>query len=226
MFAAVFSQKETRYVHLIFAPELEPEFVSAGLVAVAPGTFAQIGGGSVVGNVTDQSGAIITNATVKVTNTATGVTNTSVTNTQGYYEFPLLPAGRYVVEVQATGFQSKKTAEFELNAGTRPRFDFALNAGNVTESVTVEGGTPLVNATTTELGTVIDQRKLQQLPLNGRNYEALLGLQAGVVVRPPSTVGGRGASSSTARLRSATTSRWTAWILRSANTTARRNRRA
>jgi outer membrane receptor protein involved in Fe transport len=129
---------------------------------------------------------------VKITNTATGVTNTSVTNAQGYYEFPLLPAGRYVVEVQATGFQGKKTAEFELNAGTRPRFDFALSAGNVAESVTVEGGASLINATTTELGVVIDQRKMQQLPLNGRNYESLLGLQAGVVVRPPSTVGGRG----------------------------------
>jgi hypothetical protein len=170
----------------------EPMRAALWLCVLFVGALAQIGGGSVVGNVTDQTGAIVPSATVKITNTATGVMNTSVTNAQGYYEFPLLPAGRYVVEVQATGFQSKKTTEFELNAGTRPRFDFALSAGNVAESVTVEGGAPLVNATTTELGVVIDQRKIQQLPLNGRNYESLLGLQAGVVVRPPSTVGGRG----------------------------------
>lgn len=161
-----------------------------GVLSVA--AFAQIGGGSVVGNVADQSGAAVPNARVKVTNTATGAAGTNVTNTQGYYEFPLLPAGRYVVEVQATGFQGRKTAEFELNAGTRPRFDFALSPGNVSEAVEVTATAPLVNATTTDLGVVIDQRKVESLPLNGRNYQQLVGLQAGVVNSPSSGAGGRG----------------------------------
>lgn len=162
------------------------------LCALAIRAAAQIGGGSVVGNVTDQSGAAVAGATVKALNLGTNAASTALTNSEGYYEFPLLAPGRYVLEAAAGGFQGQKIGEFVLNAGTRPRFDFTLNPGNVTESVTVESGASLVNATTTELGVVIEQRKIQNLPTNGRNYESFLGLQPGVVVRPPSTVGGRG----------------------------------
>ncbi|MFN0120026.1 MAG: carboxypeptidase regulatory-like domain-containing protein, partial [Blastocatellia bacterium] len=169
-------------------------FVFAALLfcALSVGAFAQIGGGSVVGNVADPSGAIVANATVKATNISTRVTSTGVTNEQGYFEFPLLPAGRYVIEVQATGFQGKKTTEFELNSGTRPRFDFALSVGNVSETVSVSDTAPLLKTTSAELGVVIEQRKIEALPLNGRNFQQLVGLQAGVVNAPSSNVGPRG----------------------------------
>jgi len=161
------------------------------LVCAVP-MLAQIGGGSVVGLVSDQSGAAVPNATVKITNILTNVSSKSTTNQAGHYEFPLLPAGSYVIDIQAQGFSATKTNEFVLNAGTRPRFDLTLGLTGVVEQITVSDQAPLVNATTTELGVVIERRKIAQLPLNGRNYQVLVALQPGVFFRPATTVGGRG----------------------------------
>ncbi|MBO0860958.1 MAG: TonB-dependent receptor, partial [Chloracidobacterium sp.] len=162
------------------------------LSALTCAIYAQIGGGSIVGAVSDEGGAALPAAAVKVTNVKTNATNTTVTNAQGYYEFPLLPAGRYVIEVAAQGFQTAKSQEVELNSGTRPKFDFSLKAGVVSDAVNVTAATPLVNATTTDLGVVINQNKVESLPLNGRNYQQLVGLQAGVVNAPSNPAGGRG----------------------------------
>lgn len=162
------------------------------LGALSAPAAAQIGGGSIVGNVTDQTGAAVPSATVKAVNIGTNAANTAVTNEQGYYEFPLLAPGQYVIEVTAAGFEARRSNEFALNTGARPRLDFALGAGEVKESVAITGEAPLINATNTELGVVIEQRKVQNLPLNGRNFQSLLALQPGVVNTPPSTVGGRG----------------------------------
>jgi outer membrane receptor protein involved in Fe transport len=162
------------------------------LSALACAIYAQIGGGSIVGAVTDESGAALANATVKATNVQTNVTSATVTSAQGYYEFPLLPAGRYALEVVAQGFQPAKSQEVELNSGTRPKFDFSLKAGVISDAVSVTAATPLVNATTTDLGVVINQNKVESLPLNGRNYQQLVGLQAGVVNAPSNPAGGRG----------------------------------
>src|SRR5215467_14118966 len=141
------------------------------LISLAGAIYAQIGGGSIVGIVTDASGAALANATVKAINVQTKMTNTTVTNAQGYYEFPLLPAGRYAIEVVAQGFQPAKSQEIELNSGTRPKFDFSLKAGVINDVVNVTSAAPLVNATTTDLGVVINQDKVESLPLNGRNYQ-------------------------------------------------------
>jgi outer membrane receptor protein involved in Fe transport len=162
------------------------------LSALACAIYAQIGGGSIVGAVTDESGAALANATVKATNVQTNVSSATVTNAQGYYEFPLLPAGRYAIEVVAQGFQPAKSQEIELNSGTRPKLDFSLKAGAISDAVSVTAAAPLVNATTTDLGVVINQDKVEALPLNGRNYQQLVGLQAGVVNAPSNPAGGRG----------------------------------
>jgi hypothetical protein len=162
------------------------------LSALSGAMSAQIGGGSIVGNVMDESLAALPNATVKVINLQTNVVNTTVTNAQGYYEFPLLPAGRYAVEVTASGFQPARSQGIELNSGTRPKLDFPLKAGVISEALKITAVTPLVNATSTDLGVVIDQNKVEALPLNGRNYQQLVGLQAGVVNAPSSSAGGRG----------------------------------
>ncbi|MBM3788329.1 MAG: carboxypeptidase regulatory-like domain-containing protein, partial [Acidobacteria bacterium] len=153
---------------------------------------AQIGGGSVVGNITDPSGAVVAGAVVEARNTGTGEVRTTATNDAGYYEFPLLAAGRYRLEVRKDGFQRVSTAAFVLNAGTRPRFDLALVLGTVAESVEVAGDAPLVNTTTTDLGAVIDRAKLDSLPLNGRNWQQLVGLQPGAQASPSTDVGARG----------------------------------
>lgn len=154
--------------------------------------FAQAGGGSVVGNILDDSGASIVDATVRARQVTTNIVNETRTNAAGYYEFPLLPAGRYVVEVEKTGFQRARSEEFNLNTGTRPRIDFGLKVASLSETVEVTASIPLVNTTTNDLGMVVPTQQIDVLPLNGRNFQQLVGLQAGVLDRPAGAVGGRG----------------------------------
>lgn len=153
---------------------------------------AQIGGGSLVGNLTDPAGALVAGAKITAVQVETGVRQETISNEAGYFEFPLLPAGRYRLEAEKAGFKRSATATFDLNTGTRPRFDLRLEIGQVSESVEVVAAAPLVNATTTDLGVVIGRSKVDALPLNGRNFQQLVGLQPGVVNAPSSSVGGRG----------------------------------
>jgi len=155
-------------------------------------SWAQLGGGSIVGSVMDSSSAVISGAKVTATNVATNVVSTTVTNATGYFEFPLLPAGRYVLEAQFPGFELAKTVEFSLNSGTRPRFDLKMIVGQIADSVQVVSTAPLVNTTTADLGIVVDHAKIEALPLNGRDFSQLIGLQAGVYSSPDSATGQRG----------------------------------
>jgi outer membrane receptor protein involved in Fe transport len=154
--------------------------------------LAQIGGGSIAGYVTDPSGAVIPGVAVDAVNIATNSRSKATANAEGYYEFPLLPAGRYKLEAVHAGFQKTASTEFALNTGTRPRIDLTMALGQTTESVAVVAAAPLVNATTTDLGIVMDRAKVDQLPLNGRDFQQLVGLQAGVITNPSSSAGGRG----------------------------------
>src|SRR6267378_202514 len=140
----------------------------------------------------DSSSAVISGAKVTATNVATNVVSTTVTNATGYFEFPLLPAGRYVLEAQFPGFELAKTVEFSLNSGTRPRFDLKMIVGQIADSVQVVSTAPLVNTTTADLGIVVDHAKIEALPLNGRDFSQLLGLQAGVYSSPDTATGQRG----------------------------------
>ena len=170
--------------------------LSAGLIGglawACLSANAQIGGGSLVGNVADPTGAAVASVKVSARNLGTNATETTTTNAAGYYEFPLLPAGRYRVEAEAAGFQRAASEEFTLNSGTRPKLDLTLKIGQVSESVDVTAQAPLVNATTTDMGVVIERGKVEALPLNGRNFQQLVSLQAGVVSSPSSAAGGRG----------------------------------
>ena len=161
-------------------------------LALAAPMAAQIGGGSLVGNVTDPSGAAIVGAKVTAVNTETGVSRAAETNDTGYFEFPLLPAGQYCLEAEQKGFRKATTATFAINTGTRPRVDMKLELGQVSESVEVVATAPIVNATTTDLGVAMERAKIDSLPLNGRNFQQLVGLQAGVLASPSSSAGGRG----------------------------------
>jgi Carboxypeptidase regulatory-like domain/TonB dependent receptor/TonB-dependent Receptor Plug Domain len=152
----------------------------------------QISGGSIVGSILDSSGAAVVGASVTATNVATNEAQKTVTNDTGYFEFPLLPAGRYVLEAGKEGFAREQTAEFSLNSGTRPRFDLRMKIGQVNESILVESAAPLVNTATADLGVVVDQSKVAALPLNGRDFQQLVGLQAGVYASPDSANGQRG----------------------------------
>lgn len=159
------------------------------LAAVAT---AQIGGGSLVGNVTDPTGAAVAGTRVIVTNVETGVSRDTLTNETGYFEFPLLPPGQYRLAAEKPGFRRATTDVFTINVGTRPRVDLRLELGQVTETVEVVAAAPIVNVTTSDLGVAMQQSMIEALPLNGRNFQQLVGLQAGVIANPSSSAGGRG----------------------------------
>jgi outer membrane receptor protein involved in Fe transport len=165
-------------------------FALLGCLTCPTPAFAQIDQGSFLGRVTDPSGAIVAGATVHALNVGTNVSADTTTNETGFFEFPLLPVGRYVLTVEKGGFRKSATAPIELHAGTKPRVDVALQVGEVTEAVTVTSDAPLVNATSTELGTVIDERKVAELPLNGRNFTQLFSLQNGYNLGGQSARGG------------------------------------
>src|SRR3984893_466244 len=141
---------------------------AAMLLLLVSESWSQISGGSIVGSVLDSSGAAIVGARVTATNVATNEALRTATNDTGYFEFPLLAAGRYVLEAENPGFERARTAEFSLNSGTRPRFDLKMVVGQISESVQVVGAAPLVNATPADLGVVVDQSKVEALPLTGR----------------------------------------------------------
>ncbi len=169
-------------------------FKAISLLLFLPAAFlyAQISGGSIVGNVADPKGLAVAKATVRALNQETNEVRETATNAAGYYEFPLLPPGKYRLEAVAEGFERSRGEVFELFSGTRPRIDLGLKIGSVTETVNVDATAPLLNTTTTELGVVMARNQIDELPLNGRNFQDLVGLQAGMVNGPSSGAGGRG----------------------------------
>ena len=129
------------------------------LVLLAASAYAQIGGGSLVGTVRDPAGAAVPGAQIVATNQDTNEQRSVRTNGEGYYEFPLLVAGPYRLEAEATGFNKVRSEVFTLSTGTRPRLDLALTLGAVNEKVEVTAAAPLINTTTTDLGVVMSRER-------------------------------------------------------------------
>ena len=137
---------------------------------------------SIIGTVRDASGAVVPNATVALSNTTTGYTRTVRSNSSGVYEFLSVPVGDgYGVEVSGAGFQKTAQANITLQVNQRFVVDFGLKVGDVNQQVSVSAETVQVDTTTNQIGDVITDRKIIALPLNGRSYTDLLGLQPGVV---------------------------------------------
>ena len=141
---------------------------------------AQVGTGSIQGTVSDSSGAIIAGASVTVTNTQTGGVTPITANTQGRYAAPDLLVGTYDVQAKMTGFQTQIHTGVVVTVGQNVLVDFSLPVGQVTETVTVQGATAQVETTSAEISAQIGQQQVEQLPLNGRNYEQLILLAPGV----------------------------------------------
>lgn len=150
-------------------------------LAIQAGLMAQANLGTILGTVTDPSGALITAAKVTATNLATNESRNSTTNETGYFEIPLLPPGQYNVSFEASGFKREQQNAITLLTGERVRLNSTLQVGAVSEVVEVTAGTPLVKTDSTELGVVIDNKKIVDMPLNGRNFIQLIGLQPGVI---------------------------------------------
>src|SRR5262245_1014144 len=122
------------------------------------------------GTVTDKTQAVIKGATVTVSNKATGVTRTTLTNDAGGYRFELLAAGKYEIRISAKVFASAVTESVELLVGRATTLDYALSPGATTETVTVTAETPIVDTQKTEVGLNITPQQLSDLPLNGRDF--------------------------------------------------------
>ncbi len=156
-------------------------FLVASLLWVGQPLLADVTG-AILGTVTDPSGAAVPGATVTLGNADTGLTRKTATDSTGFYEFLVVPVGEnYVVEVEATGFRKSTQSGIKLLVNQRYRADFQLVVGAVTQTVEVSAAVVQVETTSTQLGDVIEDRKMTNLPLNGRSYIDLLGLQAGVV---------------------------------------------
>ena len=151
----------------------------------APSAFAQKDTGNIVGKVTDQSGAAVADARVTVTDADRGTAFESKTNSSGEYVAGPLKPGRYNVAVQKTGFKRSVVGPVELNIQERPAVDVMLHVGAVSETLTVTSEGPQLQTETSDLGQVMDSKRITTLPLNGRNYAQLAQLGAGVAPSEP-----------------------------------------
>src|SRR6202790_1704584 len=136
--------------------------------------------GQITGIVTDPSGGIVVGATVTVTNPQTNFTRSESTNTAGVYNFPNLQPGVYNIKVEMQGFQSEIRNNVELQVQQVARLDFQLQVGAVTQAVEVTGGAPLLDTEDATIGTVIENQRIVELPLNGRNFLQLVALSPNV----------------------------------------------
>jgi hypothetical protein len=137
------------------------------------------------GTVTDAQGAAVPGASVSVKNVATGVQRDVVTDGHGDYQVASLPVGLYRVEVNAPGFQAQVASEVRLEVARTVVQNFRLKVGGVAEEMTVTAEAPVIESATTSVGQVINQRTVQEIPLNGRHFVDLGLLIPGSVVPQP-----------------------------------------
>ena len=135
--------------------------------------------GRLQGTVTDPSGAAVLGADVSITNTATSFTQKTSTNELGYYAVSALLPGHYRIEVAAQGFK-KVVRDLDLQVAQIGVADFKLDVGEVTQSITVDAGSPVIDPVDSALGEVVEGRQVTELPLNGRNFTQLATLIPGV----------------------------------------------
>ena len=154
--------------------------INVALVLISGTAQAQVATASINGTVTDQSGALVPGAKVTLLNVATNIPRSTTTNSAGNYVLVNIIPGRYTLTVNKDGFATVSQAEFELQVNQTSTLDFQLRVGSTVESVTVEAAGAGLQTSTSELGTVIDKRSVDDLPLNGRNFTQLLDLTPGV----------------------------------------------
>jgi hypothetical protein len=142
-------------------------------------SFAQVDTARLQGTVTDPQGAAAVGATVAITSVETGRASSTITNDLGFYSASALPPGRYLIEVTQQGFK-KISRELDLQIGQVGVADFRLDVGDVTQTVTVEAGSPVINPADSTIGDVVESRQITELPLNGRNFTQLATLIPGV----------------------------------------------
>ena len=178
--------KSMRFVALVLAT-----------LFVCLSAFAQGNFGRILGAVTDQSGGVIAGATVTVIDTQRGVARTLTTDEAGEFNAPTLIPGAYTVRVEAKGFKRIERQNVVLEVGKEVRVDLVLQPGAQEQTITITEAVPLVETTNATLGGTLENTDINDMPLNGRNYQNLLALRPGVMVQP----GGSAWSQSTNNIR-------------------------
>src|SRR5579863_2048319 len=168
-----------------------------GVLLLCVPLFSQGNFGRILGDVTDQSGGVISGATVTIIDKDRGVARTLTTDEAGAYNAPTLIPGTYTVRVEAKGFKKIERQNVEVGVGHEVRVDLTLQPGEQTQTITVTEAIPLVETTNATLGGTLDNADINDMPLNGRNYQNLLSLRPGVMVQP----GGSAWSQSTNNIR-------------------------
>jgi protocatechuate 3,4-dioxygenase beta subunit len=159
--------------------------------SVADDAMAQAVRATVLGTVSDRTGGVLPGATVNVTNTETGVVQSTVADSQGRYTVTNLLPAAYNVEASLTGFQTVVREGIRLVIGTQSVVDFTLGPSAVQETITVNAAAPIVDTVSVALGTVIEQKQMAELPLIDRSYSKLIVLAPGANEIPAATAGGQ-----------------------------------
>ncbi len=141
---------------------------------------AQVDTGSIVGTVTDASGAVVSGAKVTLTNLGTGTALSTTTASDGIYKFSPVRIGRYKLDASAQGFKTVTQTDISVTVGTNVSLNFTLTPGSTSETVEVTAAAPVLQTQDASVGQVIDQRNVNNLPLNGRNFTFLAQLVQGV----------------------------------------------
>src|SRR5262245_57733862 len=162
------------------------------LLALPSSAVAQSSMGTVSGTVTDTAGAVVSGATVTLVNQDTNVHAARTTNADGHYVFVNVRPGTYALTIELTGFATTKVATFAVGVNETVAGNVSLKVGSVEESVEVTTQSELLQTSTSELGNVIEEKVIKDMPLQGRNFTQLLVLTPGV--NPVSTAQGPGAN--------------------------------
>src|SRR5215467_13809390 len=135
---------------------------------------------TISGVIHDPSGAVIPGVTVTVTNSTRNIVRTAISNEAGVYNFPVLQPGVYNIKVELPGFRAIEQNDVELQVQQSARLDFTLQVGEVSQTVEVSGAAGLIATENATVGTVIENKRIVEMPLNGRNFLQLVAISPNV----------------------------------------------
>jgi outer membrane receptor protein involved in Fe transport len=161
-----------------------PLLATMGVLLLSLPLFSQGNFGSILGIVADQTGGVISGATVTIIDKDRGVARTLITDNAGEYNAPTLNPSTYTVRVEARGFKKLERQNVVLEVGKEVRIDVTVQPGEQTQTVTVTESIPLVETTNATLGGTLSNADINDIPLNGRLYQNLMSLRPGVVTQP------------------------------------------
>ena len=161
------------------------------LTALALPASAQTPSGEISGTVVDSSGSVLPGVRVTLTNSGTNAIRLSQTNETGVYVFPAVPPGTYSLKVELEGFSTAQQTGINVQVGSSNRFPFTMAIGALTDVVSVVADTPVIQTENASIGTVIENRSIVELPLNGRNYLQLASLIPGATTNGPASAQGQ-----------------------------------